>query len=107
MLPASLGRGYVKKIDIEPDFKFVMHHYTLNQEFHLKRGAPKEKSDLISIIFNSHEIPTTLSPDKHSAIQFLQTNGSAIQIASSSLGTETFFPVNSEVYFAVIGITTQ
>ena len=104
IIPASLGEGYIKKIDIEPDLKFVMHHYTLNEDFHLKRAASEEKNDLISIVFNSNEIPTSLSPDRQSAIQFLKTNGSAIQIASSSLGTETFFPAHSEVYFGVIGI---
>lgn len=102
-LPASLGEGYVRKIDIEPDFKFVMHHYTLREDFQLKRLAAAEKSDLISIIFNSQEVPTAL-PDKQDVIRFLKTNGSAIQIASSALGTETHFPAGSNVHFGVIGI---
>ncbi|HEX9511351.1 MAG TPA: AraC family transcriptional regulator [Puia sp.] len=103
-IPPSLGKGYVKKIDIESDFKFVLHHYILNEDFHLRRLPPDEKNDLISIIFNSQEIPSQDSPDQENAIRFIKSNGSAIQIASSALGTETFFPAGSEVYFGVIGI---
>lgn len=106
-IPASLGEGYVKKIDLESDFKFVMHHYTLRQELQLKRLAPEGKSDLISILFNSQEIPTSLLPAKQNAIQFLKNNGSVVQIASSALDTESVFPADSEVYFAVVGISTR
>lgn len=106
-IPASLGEGYIKKIDLEPDFKFVMHHYTLHRELQLKRLAPEGKSDLISILFNSQEIPTSLLPAKQNAIQFLKNNGSAIQIASSALDTESIFPAGSEVYFAAAGISTR
>jgi len=106
-IPASLGRGYVKSIDIEAGFKFVLHHYTLKEDLQLRRLAPPEKSDLISIIFNSQEVPSHDSADQQSAIQFLKTNGSAIQIASSSLGTETLFPAGREVNFGVIGIRSS
>lgn len=106
-IPASLGLGFVKKIDVDPDMKFVMHHYTLNQGFELRRIASGEKNDMISIIFNSHEIPSNQTPDKESAIDFLKTNSSAIQIASSSLCTESFFPAGIEVHFAVISIKKQ
>ena len=103
-IPASLGKGYIKKVDLDPGIRFVLHHYTLKQDFHLKRNAPQEDYDLISIVFNSNEIPTSVTPDRQSAIQFLKNNGSSIQIASSALSTETHFPANSEVYFGVIGI---
>jgi AraC-like DNA-binding protein len=103
-IPASLGKGFIKKVDLDPGIRFVLHHYTLKQDFHLKRNAPQEDYDLISIVFNSNEIPTSVTPDRQSAIQFLKNNGSSIQIASSALSTETHFPANSEVYFGVIGI---
>ncbi len=106
-IPSSLGQGYIKKIDVDPDLKFILHHYTLNQPFQLRRLANDEKNDMISIVFNSHEIPSNQTPDKESAVDFLKTNGSAIQIASSSLGTESFFPSGNEVHFAVISIKKQ
>lgn len=106
-IPGYMGEGYIKKIDVDDGFKFVMHHYTLKQDFHLKRKAPEENSELVSIVFNSNEIPSGVTADRESAIQFLKNNGSSIQIASTALATETFFPANTEVYFGVIGIKRQ
>ncbi|MBB6107856.1 AraC-type DNA-binding protein [Mucilaginibacter lappiensis] len=106
-IPDDLGEGYIKMIDIEPGFKLVLHHYTLKQDFHLKRHSPEESTEVISIVFNSNETPTGLAADRENAIQFLKNNGSSIQIASTALGTETFFPAYSEVYFGVIGIRRQ
>jgi AraC-like DNA-binding protein len=106
-IPAAMGKGFIKFKDIEDGIRFAMHHYTLKQELHLKRKTPKENYDLISIVFNSNEIPTDVTPDRKTAIQFLKSNGSSIQIASSALSTETIFPANIEVYFGVIGIKRQ
>jgi AraC-like DNA-binding protein len=103
-IPAAMGQGFIKKIDIEPDFKLVIHHYTLKQAFHLKRMSSATPGDLVSIVFNSNEIPTGSPIDQQEALQFFKENGSAIQISSSIMGTESLFPKNSEVYFAVVGI---
>ena len=103
-IPAEMGQGHIRQIDLAPGFKFVMHHYTLKEDFHLKRKAPPEDNELISIVFNSNEIPSGITDDRESAIQFLKSNGSSIQIGSTALATETFFSANSEVHFGVIGI---
>jgi AraC-like DNA-binding protein len=106
-IPAHMGEGHIKMVDIEPGFKFVLHHYTLKEEFHLKRKSPVGDSDLISIVFNSNEIPAGANVDREAAVQFLKNNGSSIQIASTALSTETIFPANVEIYFGVIGIRRQ
>jgi AraC-like DNA-binding protein len=103
-IPAHMGVGHIKMVDIEPGFKFVLHHYTLKEAFHLKRRSPAADSDLISIVFNSNELPAV---DRETAVQFLKTNGSSIQVASTALSTETIFPANVEVYFGVIGIRRE
>jgi AraC-like DNA-binding protein len=103
-IPPHMGEGHIKMVDIEPGFKFVLHHYTLKEDFHLKRKSPVEDNDLISIVFNSNEIPAAATVDREIAVQFLKTNGSSIQIASTALSTETIFPANVEIYFGVIGI---
>jgi hypothetical protein len=103
-IPAAMGKGFIKFKTIEPGIKLALHHYTLKQELHLKRRAGEDHHDLISIVFNSNEIPTDSNPDRQTAIQFLKTNGSSIQIASSAVSTETHFPANIEVHFGVIGI---
>jgi len=106
-IPAHMGEGHIKMVDVEPGFKFVLHHYTLKEDFHLKRKSPAENSELISIVFNSNEIPMAFTEDRKSAEQFLKANGPSIQIASTALATETFFPAGTEVYFGVIGIRRQ
>ncbi|MCF0055276.1 AraC family transcriptional regulator [Dyadobacter sp. CY356] len=106
-IPADMGKGHIKMVEVEPGFKFVLHHYRLKEDFHLKRKSPPESSELISIVFNSKEIPTAFTAERKSAVQFLKTNGSSIQIAATALATETIFPANVEVYFGVIGISRQ
>lgn len=106
-IPAHMGKGHIKTVDVEPGFKFVLHHYTLKEDFHLKRKSPTEDNDLISIVFNSNEIPAAATIDRQTAVQFLKANGSSIQVASTALATETVFPANVEVYFGVIGIRRQ
>jgi AraC-like DNA-binding protein len=106
-IPPHMGEGHIKMVEVEPGFKLVLHHYTLKVDFHLKRKSPPETNELISIVFNSNEIPMAFTPDRENAVQFLKTNGSSIQIAATALSTETFFPANAEVYFGVIGIRRQ
>jgi AraC-like DNA-binding protein len=106
-IPPHMGEGHIKMVEVEPGFKFVLHHYTLNEDFYLKRKSPPANNELVSIVFNSNEIPMVFSEERESAVQFLKTNGSSIQIASTALATETFFPANVEVYFGVIGIRRQ
>lgn len=106
-IPPHMGEGHIKTVDITPGFKFVLHHYTLKEEFHLKRRSPAEGSDLISIVFNSNELPAGSAAERETAVEFLKKNGSSIQVASTAISTETIFPANAEVYFAVIGIKRQ
>jgi AraC-like DNA-binding protein len=106
-IPPHMGEGHIKMVDVDPGFKFVLHHYTLREDFHLKRISSRENSELISIVFNSNEIPMAFTDDREIAVQFLKSNGSSIQIASTALATETFFPADVEVYFGVIGIRRQ
>lgn len=102
--PKNMGKGSIKMIEVEPGFKLVIHRYRLKESFHLKRLPTEKPNDWVSIIFNSHEIPTAIGKEKQEAIRFLKNHDSAIQISSSTLGTETFFPKDAEVYFVVMGI---
>ena len=84
-----------------------MHHYTLKEPFYIRRTAPPEKNNLISIVFNSQEVPLSQPSLQQAAIEFLKASQSAIQIASSSIGTETIFKQRAEVYFGVVGLSPQ
>src|SRR5690606_28410991 len=76
----------------------------LKEDFYLKRGAAPQKTNLISIVFNSYEVPTENIKDKEQLVQFSNANNAIIQVASSSIGTETFFQANTDVRFVVIGM---
>lgn len=104
IIPTRLGQGYVKEIITDTNLKLVVHHYRLKEDFHLKRLGSSETKNLISIVFNSNEVPTGDVKDKERLIQFSNANESTIQVASSSVGTETYFPANSDVRFLVIGV---
>ncbi|PUV25039.1 hypothetical protein [Sphingobacterium athyrii] len=106
-LPPWLGKGYIKKINLDQNFKFVLHHYTLAQELILKRLPSQGENKLVSIVFNSFEIPSKQSSDQNEAIAFLRSNSSAIQISSSNFGTQSLFPSGSKVHFAVVGIDSS
>lgn len=104
IIPERLGQGYVKEIITNTNLKLVIHNYRLKEDFHLKRVGSAENTDLISMVFNSSEVPTGDIKDKEDFIQSSKANESTIQVASSSLGTETFFPANSDIRFAVVGV---
>jgi AraC-like DNA-binding protein len=104
VIPNSMGKGVITQIDFEPEFRLVINNYTLNQDLYLNRlSSPAAKGKII-FLFNSSELPTDCSKDRQQAMLFLKQNASAIQISSSMLGTEAFFPDKSEVCFVAVGI---
>ena len=104
-IPESLGTGYVKKIDLGPDFRLVIHQYKLKEDFVIKRRASIERNDLISIFFYNNEQLLDLVYDADKPVKFSQKNESAIQLTTSDINSIIKFPANRETYFFVIGIT--
>ena len=102
VIPASIGRGFIKRIDIEPNFKLFIHHYTLKQDFVLKREPSRYSSDYVSIVFNGRNIPTSCISEKKKAVQFLNKNEEVIEISSAALATESVFLKRTEVCFAEV-----
>lgn len=103
-IPPAMGKGTIRRIDVAPEFKFVVHRYKLHEEFILQRKAAKVPNNLVSIIFNSNENPVSLLTDVNE-ILFSRTSAFAIQIASTNLDSEIRFPANKEICFTVVGIT--
>lgn len=103
-IPAALGEGNIRRMDLGDDFKLMVHRYRLNQEFVLRRKASVDPQDMITIILNSNEAPGKMLSTGQSEISFSRNNASAVQIASTDLDTDTFFPANTDIYFTVIGL---
>lgn len=102
-IPAWLGEDSIRKIEVGPDFKLLVHPYTLREEFGLKRRAPADFHDIISSIFHCDEELVSLSTGREQ-IQLAGNTASAIRIASSDLDFVIRFPAHTAIYFTVIGI---
>lgn len=102
-IPESMGKGSIRKIELDPEFKLIVHQYNLKEDFILQRIAPTVSHDLVSIIFNSNEEPVSLTTPADQ-IQFSKFTDFAIQIASADLDSEIRFPANTEISFTVLGI---
>ena len=103
-IPPEMGQGYVKKIDLTPDFKLLVHKYRFKEEFILRRLPAGNPFDLVSILFHSNEQPFNLSTGEQQ-VQPARDTQFAVQIASSDLDSVTRFPANMDVYFTVVGIS--
>ncbi len=104
IIPAELGSGSIRKVEFSPDFKLLFHHYTFHEEFILKRRAPEEKSDLVSIIFYTSALPNNVLSNAQRSFSCSKINHSAIEISSTDLNSEIRFPAKTEIFFTVVGI---
>ena len=104
-IPDNYGKGFVRRVDIYPDFRLLIHRYKLNQELILKRIGSKDPASIISVMFYNNEEPVSLVANNQEQLNFSRFNDKAIQIASNNLDSLITFPAHSEIYYTVIGIT--
>jgi len=50
-IPASIGNGFIKRIDIGRGFRILIHTYNMNESFTIKRLATDEVSDILTFRF--------------------------------------------------------
>ena len=105
-IPASIGTGYIKKVEFEEGFKLIIHHYKLTKDFTIKRNAALVRNDLVSIFFYSNEQPIDLVYDQDKLVTFSKNNESAIQVTTSDMNSVINFPANNEVYKCIVGISS-
>lgn len=104
-IPSSLGEGFVRRVDLNDDFRLLIHRYRLNQELILKRIGSTEPASVISVIFYNNEEPVSLVTDDQEQHHFSRYNDMAIQIASNNLDSLITFPADTEIYYTVIGLS--
>ncbi|WP_420149312.1 helix-turn-helix transcriptional regulator [Spirosoma sp.] len=106
-IPATFGKGYVKKIDLDPEFKLLIHQYTLKEDFVIKRRPADKIYDLVSVIFHSNEELANLSTAvQEQPVRLAKSTQFAIQISSPDLESVIRFPANTAINFTVVGITS-
>ncbi|QJD79072.1 helix-turn-helix transcriptional regulator [Spirosoma rhododendri] len=105
VIPPSLGTGTIRKIDLGPEFKLLIHQYTLNDELILKRLPSEQPYDLISIIFHVNDVPARLSTPG-SDVVLSRTTEFAVQIASADLTSTIHFPAHVPISYTVVGLSS-
>ncbi len=103
-IPASIGKGYIKRVEFGDGFKLLIHHYNLTKDFTIKRNAAVVRNDLVSIFFYNNEQPIDLVYDENKPVKFSQHNDLAIQITSSDMNSIIKFPAKSESHYCVVGL---
>jgi AraC-like DNA-binding protein len=106
-IPASMGEGYVRKVEFGNDFRLLIHRYKLKEDLIIKRNPAIEPTDLLSIFFYNNERPLDLIYNEEQPVKFSQKNDSAIQVTTNDLSSVIRFPANTETHYAVVGITSS
>jgi len=106
-IPASMGEGFVRKVQLGTDFRLLIHHYKLKEDFIIKRNPAVGPGDLRSIFFYNNEQPLDLIYNQEQPVKFSQKNESAIQVTTNDLSSVIRFPANTETQYVVVGITSS
>lgn len=107
-LPPALGEGYIRRMELDSGLKLVVHHYTLHEEFVLRRLPAQTPSEVVSVIFHSNEEPASLTTNgQPEQVGLARTTQFAIQISSYDLASEIRFPAHSAIDFIVVGVSVD
>ncbi len=105
VIPPGMGTGSIRMIDLGPEFKLLIHQYTFNEEFILKRLPSEQPYDLISIIFHVNDGPARLSTPGND-VTLSRTTEFAVQIASADLDSTIRFPAHVPIHYTVVGLSS-
>jgi AraC-like DNA-binding protein len=103
-IPAHLGQGSIRQVDLSEGLKLLIHQYTFREEFVLKRCAPDMISDFVTLIFYSSGFPNNSLSNREKSFVCTRVNTSSIEISSNDLNSEIRFPAGQEISFTVVGI---
>lgn len=106
-IPKNMGEGFVRKITFGDDFRLLMHHYILKEDFVIRRDPALEMNDLLSIFFYNNEQSLEMKYNEDGNIPFSQNSNSAVQVTTNDLSSTIRFPANTPTQYMVIGITAS
>jgi AraC-like DNA-binding protein len=103
-IPAKMGEGNIKRIDLGDDFRLHIHQYSFREEFVLKRTAAESISDLVTVIFYSAAFPNNQLSNREVSFTCTKTHAASVEVSSGDLNSEIRFPPGQEVRFTSLGI---
>lgn len=106
-IPTKMGKGYVRKVVFDDNFRLLIHHYTLKEDLVIKRNPAVKKNDLRSIFFYSNEQAIDLTYNDDNSVPFSRDSDSAIQVTTNDLSSVIRFPANTGIQYMVVGITAS
>src|SRR5690606_29783666 len=106
-IPKKMGKGYVRRVKFEEDFRLLIHHYTLKEDLVIKRNPAVKKNDLRSIFFYSNEQAIDLTYNDDNSVPFSRDSDSAIQVTTNDLSSVIGVPANTGIQYMVVGITAS
>lgn len=106
-IPKKMGKGYVRKVTFDNEFRLLIHSYTLKEDLVIKRNPAIENNDLRSIFFYNNEQAIELMYNNDHKIPFSGNSESAIQVTTNDLSSTIRFPANTDIQYMVIGVTAS
>lgn len=103
-IPAKMGQGNIKRIDLGDDFRLHIHQYAFREEFVLKRIAPEAVSDMVTIVFYSAAFPNNYLSNREVSFTCTKTHTASVEVSSGDLSSEIRFPPAHEIHFTSMGI---
>lgn len=103
-IPAKMGQGNIKRIDLGDDFRLHIHQYSFRDEFVLKRTATEAAGDLITVVFYSEAFPNNYLSNREVSFTCTKTHAASVEVSSGDLNSEIRFPPGKEIHFTSLGI---
>jgi AraC-like DNA-binding protein len=106
-IPKSMGEGFVRRITFREDFRLLIHHYTLKEDFVIQRNPTVKMNDLLSIFFYNNEQSLDMNYNEDGYVPFSQNSNSAVQVTTNDFSSTIRFPANTPTQYMVVGITAS
>lgn len=104
-LPDMLGEGFIQEVYLDNGLSLCQHHYTLKQEFILRRQGTGA-TEVLTMKFDGRRIPAR-GKDVEKDSLFTINKGYEVEFGTSNFFAEVTIPPGEEINFLVIVITRQ
>jgi AraC-like DNA-binding protein len=106
LLPEMLGEGYIQEVYLDNGLSLCQHHYTLKQEFILRRHMSSGETNVLTMKFDGRR-RSARSKEEPPESLFTAGKGYEVEFGTSNFFAEVTIPPGEEINFLVIVTTRQ